>query len=94
MAGLRSLGKLVEEQRLQQELHLALGRALRRHPVLVEHSVAGGAGHPHPNPIEFLFYHQLIFVSLIFFPFPSGYRPSSKEEGLELTRAMSTIYGY
>ena len=51
MAALRSLGKLVEEQRLQQELHLALGRALRRHPVLVEHSVAGGAGHPHPNPI-------------------------------------------
>ena len=58
-------------------------------PVLVEHSAAGGAGHPHPNPIEFLFYHQLIFVSLIFFPFPSGYRPSSKEEGLELTLAMS-----
>ena len=102
MAALRSLGELVEEQQLLQELHLALDRALRQPPVLMEHWAAGaslssmgeGAGHPHPNPIEFLFYHQLIFVSLIFFPFPSGYRPSSKEEGLELTLAMSTIYGY
>ena len=37
-----------------------------------------GVGHPHPNPLEFLFYHQSIFVPLIFFPFPSGYRTLSK----------------
>ena len=38
--------------------------------------------------ISFLFI-QSIFVPLIFFPFPSGYRTSSKEEGLELTLAMN-----
>ena len=48
-----------------------------------------GAGHPRPNPVEFLFYHQSIFVPLIFFPFLSGYRTLSKWEGLELTLAMS-----
>ena len=52
-------------------------------------SMGEGAGHPHPNPIEFLFYHQSIFVPLIFFPSPTQYRTSSKEEGLELTLAMS-----
>ena len=52
-------------------------------------SMGQGAGHPHPNPVEFLFYHQSIFVPLMFFPFPSGYRASSKEECLELTLAMS-----
>ena len=38
--------------------------------------------------ISFLFI-QSIFVPLIFFLFPSGYRTSSKGEGLELTLAMS-----
>ena len=38
--------------------------------------------------ISFLFI-QSIFLPLIFFAFPSGYRTSSKEEGLELTLAMS-----
>ena len=41
-------------------------------------SMGEGAGHPRPNPVEFLFYHQSIFVPLIFFPFPSGYRTLSK----------------
>ena len=79
MVALRSLGELVEGQ-LLQELHLALDRALRQPLVLVEHLVTGvsssigeGAGHPCPNPAEFLFYHQSIFVPLIFSPFPSVY---------------------
>ena len=48
-----------------------------------------GAGHPRLDPVEFLFYHQSIFVPLVFFFFPFGYRTSSKEEGLELALAMS-----
>ena len=36
-AALQTLGELVEEQRLLQELHLALDWAVRRPPVLVEH---------------------------------------------------------
>ena len=51
-------------------------------------STGDGAGHSYPNPIEFFFYHQLIFVPLIFFPFPSVIKTWSKEEGLELTLAM------
>ena len=42
MVGLQSLGELVEEQQLLQELHLALDRALRRPPVLVEHWAVTG----------------------------------------------------
>ena len=87
----------MEEQRLPQELHLALGRAVRRPQVLVENwpsgvsssSMGEGAGHPRPNPVELLFYHQSTFMPLLFFSFPSGYRASSKEEDLELTPAMS-----
>ena len=49
-----------------------------------------GTGNPHPNPVEFLFFnHWSIFVPSIVFPFPSGYRASSKEEGLALTLDMS-----
>ena len=58
MAALLLLGELAEEQQLLQEGHLALDRALRRPPVLVEHwaggrviiQYGGGAGHPRPNP--------------------------------------------
>ena len=52
-------------------------------------SVGEGLGHPRLNPVEFPFYHQSMFVPLIFFPFLSGYRTWSKYEGLELTLAMS-----
>ena len=45
MVALRSPGELAEEQRLLQELPLALDRALRRPPVLGEHWVAV---HHHP----------------------------------------------
>ena len=38
---LRSLAELVEEQKLLQELHLALDWAVRWPPVLVEHWEAG-----------------------------------------------------
>ena len=59
-AALRTLGELAEEQRLLQELHLALDRALRWPPVLVEHwgggriiiQYGGGADHIHPNPVR------------------------------------------
>ena len=52
--------ELAEELRLLQELHLALDRALRWPPVLVEHRAAGcviiqyggGADHIHPNPVR------------------------------------------
>ena len=37
VAALRPPGELAEEQRLLQELHLALDRASGRPPVLVEH---------------------------------------------------------
>ena len=58
LGALRPLGEPAEEQRLLQELHLALDRALRRPPALVEHCAGrhvvilygGGAGHPSPNP--------------------------------------------
>ena len=43
VTSLRPVGELAEEQRLLQELHLALGRALRRPPVLVEHWVVGAS---------------------------------------------------
>ena len=41
MVALRPLGELAEEQRLLQELHLALDWALRQPPVLVEQWAAG-----------------------------------------------------
>ena len=41
VAALRTPGELAEEQRLLQELHLALDRALRWPRVLVEHWEAG-----------------------------------------------------
>ena len=47
---LRTLGGLVEEQWLLQELHLALDWAVRQPPVLVEHWEAG-EGSSHPCPI-------------------------------------------
>ena len=47
-----------------------------------------GAGHPHPNTVEFIFIISL-FVPLILFPYLSGYRTSLEEEGLELTLAIS-----
>ena len=60
VAALRPRGELAEEQRLLQELHLALDRALRRPPVLVEHwaggriiiQYGGGTEHLHPNPVR------------------------------------------
>ena len=63
MVALLSPGELTEEQRLLQELDLTLDRALRWPLVLVGHWVVGassssteeGAGHPHPNPVEFYF---------------------------------------
>ena len=58
VAALRPPGELAEEQRLLQELHLALDWALRRPPVLVEHwagrrviiQYGGCTGHLCPNP--------------------------------------------
>ncbi|OWK01921.1 hypothetical protein Celaphus_00018970, partial [Cervus elaphus hippelaphus] len=41
VAALRPVGELVEEQRLLQEIHLAVDQALRQPPVLVEHWGAG-----------------------------------------------------
>ena len=63
-AALRTPGELADEQRLLQELHLVLNRALRRPLVLVEHWEAGaslssmgeGSGHPRPNSVEFPFF--------------------------------------
>ena len=59
-------------------LHLALDRALRRPPVLVEHWAAGassssmgeGEGHPRPNPVEFPFLSSVNFCAINIFPFP------------------------
>ena len=75
---LRTLGGLVEEQWLLQELHLALDWALRRPPVLVEHWEAGaslssmgeGSSHPRPNPEEFPFLSSVNFFAITIFPFP------------------------
>ena len=77
-AALRTPGELVEEQWLLQELQLALGWALRRPPVLVEHREAGtslsnmgeGSGHPRPNPVEFSFLSSVNFCAINIFPFP------------------------
>ena len=66
------------------------GRALGGRPLS---SMGEGAGHPRPNPVEFFFYHQSIFVPLIFFLFLSEYRISPAEEGLEPTLAMSQYMG-
>ena len=87
----------MEEQWLLQELRLALAWTVRRPPVLVEHwevgaslfSIGEGSGHPRPNPVEFPFLSSVNFYAINIFPFPSGYRTLSKEEGLELTLAMS-----
>ena len=43
MAAVQPRGELVEEQQLLQELHLALDRALRQPPVLMEHWAAGAS---------------------------------------------------
>ena len=59
-------------------LHLALDRALRRPPVLVEHWEAGtslssigeGSGRPRPNSVEFPFLSSVIFCAINIFPFP------------------------
>ena len=71
MAALRSPGELAEEQRLLQDLHLALDRALRQPLVLVEHWAVGssfsgvgeGSGHPGPNPVELLLFFFLSSVN-------------------------------
>ena len=78
MVALRTPGKLVEAQQLLQELHLALDRALKWPPVLVEHWVAEaslssmgeGGGHPRPNPVEFPFLSSVNFCAINIFPFP------------------------
>ena len=93
-AALLSPGELAEERRLPRERHPALDGALAwlqrsMGGGMSSYSMGEGAGHPRPDPVEFIFYHQSIFVPLVFFFFPSGYRTSSKEEGLELTLAMS-----
>ena len=85
-AALRPPGELAEEQRLLQELHLALDQALRRPPVLVKHWEAGeslysigeGSGHPRPNPVEFLFLSSVNFCAINIFPFPFWIRCVSK----------------
>ena len=76
-AALRTPGELAEEQWLLQKLHLALDRALRRPPVVVEHWEAGvslssmgeRSGHPHPNPVEFPFLSSVNFCAINIFPF-------------------------
>ena len=78
MVALRSPGELAEEQRLLQEVHLALDQALRQPLVLVELWEAGaslssmgeGSGHPHPNPVEFPFLSSVNFCAINIFPFP------------------------
>ena len=78
MGAPQSPGELVEEQRLLQELHLALDWALRRTPALVEHWEAGASlssmteksGHHCPNPVEFLFIYSVNFCAINIFPFP------------------------
>ena len=67
----------MEEQRLLQELPVALDWALRWPPVLVEHWEAGaslfsmgeGSGHPRPNPVEFPFLSSVNFCAIDIFPF-------------------------
>ena len=79
-AALRPPGELAEEQRLLQEIHLALDQALRRPLILVKHWEAGaslssmgeGSGHPRPNPVEFPFLSSVNFCAINIFPFPSG----------------------
>ena len=56
-------------------------------------SMGEEAVHPRPAPAGSLFYHQSIFVPLIFFLFLSEYRISPAEEGLEPTLAMSQYMG-
>ena len=76
-AALRTPGELADEQRLLQELHLALDRALRRPPVVVEHWEAGvslssmgeRSGHPRPNLVEFPFLSSVNFCALNIFLF-------------------------
>ena len=59
-------------------LHLALDRALRRPPILVEHWEAGaslssmgeGSGRPRPNSVEFPFLSSVNFCAINIFPFP------------------------
>ena len=78
VAALRPREELAEEQRLLQELHLALDWAVRRPLVLVEHWEAGlslssmgeGSSHPRPNPEEFPFLSSVNFFAITIFPFP------------------------
>ena len=77
MVALRSPGELAEEQRLLQEVHLALDQALRQPLVLVElweadvslSSMGEGSGHPRPNPVEFPFSSSVNFCAINIFPF-------------------------
>ena len=60
LGALRPLGEPAEEQRLLQELHLAMDRALRWPLILVERwgggriiiQYGGGTEHLHPNPVR------------------------------------------
>ena len=56
-------------------------------------SIGEEAVHPLLASAGSLFYHQSIFVPLIFFLFPSKYRISPAGEGLEPILAMSQYMG-
>ena len=101
-AALRTPGELAEEQRLLQELHLALDRALRRPPGLVKHWEAGvslssmgeGSGHPRPNPVEFPFLSSVNFCAINIFPFSFWIQNFVQVGGSQANPGHESIDGY
>ena len=95
-------GELAEEQRLLQEIQLALDRALRWPPVLVEHWEAGvslsrmgdGPGHPRPNPVEFPFLSSVNFCALNIFPFSFWIQNLAQVGGSQANPGHESIDGY
>ena len=66
------------------------GEALGGRRVIIQH---GGEVRSSPSK-NFLFYHQSIFVPLIFFPFPSGYRTLVQVGGSQANPGHESIDGY
>ena len=101
-AALRTPGELAEEQWLLQKLHLALDRALRRPPVVVEHWEAGvslssmgeRSGHPRPNPVEFPFSSSVNFCALNIFPFSFWIQNLAQVGGSQANPGHESIDGY
>ena len=101
-AALRTPGELAEERCLLLKLHLALDRALRQPPVVVEHWEAGvllssmgeRSGHPRANPVEFPFLSSVNFCAINIFSFSFWIQNLVQVGGSQANPSCESIDGY